>query len=119
VNGLVTLTIHLIEVTEDVIEMLAIDILPSISNRCHNHDQEVRTSALGKMTGSNLVDLLVRFNSGLKRDDGSKVRKRKNSDTKDSSFDVASALPLVAMLSRRGVCIPPNGLIVPSSRINV
>jgi hypothetical protein len=33
VNELVTLTIHLAEVTENVIEVLAIDILPSFSNR--------------------------------------------------------------------------------------
>jgi hypothetical protein len=32
VNELVTLTIHLAEVTEDVIEVLAIDILPPFSN---------------------------------------------------------------------------------------
>jgi hypothetical protein len=43
VNKLVTLTIHLAEVTEDVIEVLAIDILPSFSNRRHSHIQEVRT----------------------------------------------------------------------------
>jgi hypothetical protein len=66
-----------------------------------------------------LVDLLIRFNSGLKQDYGSKTRGRKNSDTKDRSFDVASTLLLVVMLSRRGVCIPPNGLVVPSCRINV
>jgi hypothetical protein len=36
-NELVTLTIHLIEVTEDVIEVLVIDILPSFSNRRHSH----------------------------------------------------------------------------------
>jgi hypothetical protein len=36
-NELVTLIIHLEEVTEDVIEVLAIDILPSFSNRCHSH----------------------------------------------------------------------------------
>jgi hypothetical protein len=71
------------------------------------------------MADSNLVYLLVGFNSRLKRDDGSKAKKRKNSDTKDHSLDVASVLPLVVMLSRRGVCILPNGLTVPSSRINV
>jgi hypothetical protein len=119
VNELVTLTIHLAKVMEDVIEVFAIDILPSFSNLYHSHVQEVRTSVLGKMTDSNLVDLLVGFNSGFKRDDGSKARQRKNSDTKDRSFDVASALPLVTMLSRRGVCIPPNGFAVPSCRINV
>jgi hypothetical protein len=119
VNELVTLTIHLAEVMEDVIEVLAIDILLSFSNRRHSHVQEVMTSTLRKMTDSNSVDLLVGFNSGFKRDDGSKARKRKNSDTEDRSFDVASALPLVAMLSRRDVCIPPNGLTVPNSRINV
>jgi hypothetical protein len=66
------------------------------------------------MADSNSVDLLVGFNSGLKQDYGSKTMKRKNSDTKDHSFDVASALPLVVMLSRRGICIPPNGFAVPS-----
>jgi hypothetical protein len=79
----------------------------------------IRTSVLGKMADSNLVDLLVKFNSGIKRDYGSKTRERKTSDTKDRSFDVVSALPLVAMLSNRGVCILPNGLAVPSCRINV
>jgi hypothetical protein len=67
-----------------------------------------------KMADSNSVDLLVGFNSRLKRDYGSKTGKKKNTDTKDRSFDVASALPLVAMLSHRGICIPPNGLTVPS-----
>jgi hypothetical protein len=114
VNELVILTIHLAEVTEDVIEVLAIDILPPLSKRRHNHVEEIRTCALRKMADSNLVDLLIGFNSGFNRDYGSKTRKRKNSDTKDRSFDVASALPLVAMLSRRGVCILPNGLVVPS-----
>jgi hypothetical protein len=37
VNELVTLTIHLAEVMKDVIEVLAIDILPSFSNRRHSH----------------------------------------------------------------------------------
>jgi hypothetical protein len=114
VNELVILTIHLVEVTKDVIEVLAINILPPFSKRCHSHVEEIRTCALRKMADSNLVDLLIGFNFGLKRDYGSKTRKRKNSDTKDHSFDVASALLLVAMLSRRGVCIPPNGLAVPS-----
>jgi hypothetical protein len=114
VNELIILTIHLAEVTEDVIEVLAIDILPPFSNRCHNHVEEIRACALRKMADSNSVDLLIGFNFGLKRDYGSKTRKRKNSDTKDRSFDVASTLPFVAMLSRRGVCIPPNGLAVPS-----
>jgi hypothetical protein len=114
VNELVILTIHLAEVMEDVIEVLAIDILPPFSKRCHSHVEEIRTCALRKMADSNSVDLLIGFNSGLKRDYGSKTRKRKNSDTKDRSFDVASALPLVAMLNRRGVCIPLNGLAVPS-----
>jgi hypothetical protein len=118
-NELVILTIHLVEVTEDVIEVLAIDILPPFSNRRHNHVEEIMTCALRKMADSNLVDLLVGFNSGLKRDDGSKTRKRKNSDTKDCSLDVASTLPLVAMLSRRGICIPPNGLVVSICRINI
>jgi hypothetical protein len=119
VNELAITTIHLAEVTEDVIKMFAIDRLPPFSNRCHSHVQEIRTSALGKMADSNSVDLLVGFNSGLKRDYGSKTRERKNSDTKDRSFDVASTLPLIAMLNRRGVCIPPNGLAVPSCRINI
>jgi hypothetical protein len=46
-----------------------------------------------------LVDLLVGLNFGLKRDYGSKTKERKNSDTKDCSFDIVRALPLVAMLS--------------------
>jgi hypothetical protein len=118
VNELVILIIHLAEVIEDVIDVLAIDILPSFSNRRHNHVEEIRTCVLRKMADNNSVDLLVGFNSGLNRDYGSKTTKRKNSDTKDLSLDVASALPLVAMLSYRGVCIPLNGLIVPSYRIN-
>jgi hypothetical protein len=119
VNELVIFTIHLVEVTKDVIEVLAIDILSSFSNQRHSHVQEIRTSALEKMADSNSVDLLVGFNFGLKRDYGSKTKERKNSDTKDRSFDVVSALLLVTMLSRRDVCIPPNGLAVPSCRINV
>jgi hypothetical protein len=99
---------------EDVIEVLAIDILPPFSKRRHSHVEEIRTCALRKMANSNLVDLHVGFNSGLMRDYGSKTRKKKNSDTKDRSFDVASALPLVAMLSHRGICILPNGLTIPS-----
>jgi hypothetical protein len=67
VNELVTFTIHLIEVTEDVIEVLAIDILPSFSNRCHGHVQEIWTSVFRKMADSNSVDLLVGLNSRLKR----------------------------------------------------
>jgi hypothetical protein len=113
-NEPIILTIHLIEVTEDVIEVLVIDILPPFPKRRHSHVEEIRTCALRKMVDGNSVDLLVGFNSGLKRDYGSKIEKRKNSNTKDRSFDVASALPLVAMLSHRGVCIPPNGLAVPS-----
>ena len=66
------------------------------------------------MVDGNLIDLLIRFNFGLKQDYGSKIRKKKNSDTKDYSLDVASALLLVAMLSHRGVCILPNGLAVPN-----
>jgi hypothetical protein len=112
VNELVILTIHLAEVTKDVIEVLAIDILRPFPKRRHSHVEEIRTCALRKMVDSNSIDLLVGFNSGLKRDYGSKTGKRKNSDTKDCSFDVASTLPLVAMLSRRGVCILPNGLAV-------
>jgi hypothetical protein len=99
--------------------VLAINILPPFSNRRYNHVEEIRTCALRKMADSNSVDLLVGFNSGFKRDYGSKTRKRKNSDTKDRSLDVASALPLIAMLSRRGVCIPPSGLAVPGCRMNV
>jgi hypothetical protein len=113
VNELVILTIHLAEVTEDVIEVLEIDILPPFSKQRHNHVEEIKTCTLRKMADSNSVDL-VGFNSGLKRDYGFKTRKRKNSDTKDHFFDVASALLLVAMLSHRGVCIPLNGLTVPS-----
>jgi hypothetical protein len=37
VNELVTFTIHLVEVMEDVIEVLAIGILPLFSNRRHSH----------------------------------------------------------------------------------
>jgi hypothetical protein len=92
--------------------VLAIDILPSFSNGRHSHVQEIRTSALRKMADNNL-------NSGLKRDYGSKTRERKNSDTKDRSFDVTSALSLLVMLSCRGICIPPNGRAIPSCRINV
>jgi hypothetical protein len=102
VNELVILTIHLAEVKKDVIEVLAIHILPLFSNRHHGHVEEIRTSALRKMVDSNSVDLLVGFNSELQRDYGSKTRKRKNNDTKDRSFDVASALLLVAMLKPSG-----------------
>jgi hypothetical protein len=119
VDELVTFKIHLAKVTKDVIEVLVIDILSLFSNQHHNHVQEIRTSALGKTADSNLVDFLVRFNSGLKQDYGSKTRERKNNDTNDRSFDVASVLPLLAMLSRRGVYIPLNGLAIPSCRINV
>ena len=119
VTEFVILTIHLAEVTKDVIEVLAIDILPPFSYQCHSHIEEIRTCALRKMANSNLVDLLVRFNSRLKRDYGFKTRKWKNSDTKDHSLDVVSALPLIAMLSRWGVYIPPNGLVVSGCRMNV
>ena len=118
-NELVILTIHLAEVMEDVIEVLATNILLPFSNRCHNHVEEIRTKALKKMANSNLVNLLVGLNSGLKQDYGSKTRERKNSDTKDHSLDVARALPLVAMLNYQGVCILPNKLVVPSCRIIV
>ena len=94
--------------------MLAIDILPPFSKRYHNHVEEIKTCALRKMADSNLVDLLIGFNFGLKQDYGSKTRKKKNSDTKDQFFDVASAFSLVAILSCRGVCILPNGFVVPS-----
>jgi hypothetical protein len=119
VNELLILRIHLAEVMKDVIEVLAIHILPPLSNGSNNHVEEIRTSALRKMADSNLVDLLVGFNSGLKCDYGSKTRKRKNSDTKNRSFDVTSALPLVAMLNYWGVCILPNRLVVTGCRINV
>jgi len=66
VNELVILTIHLAEVTEDVIEVLAIDILPPFSNRRHSHVEEIRACALRKMADGNSVDLLVGFNSRLK-----------------------------------------------------
>jgi hypothetical protein len=119
VNELVILTIHLVEVTEDVIEVLVIDIQHPFSNQCHSHVEEIRTSALRKMADSNLVYLLVRFNYGLKRDYGSKTRERKISDTKDRFLDIASALPLVVMLNRQGVYIPPNELVVLDCRMNV
>jgi hypothetical protein len=119
VNELVILTIHLAEITKDIIQVLAIDVLPPFSNRRNSHVLEIRTSALGEMADSNPVDLLVGIHSGLKRDYGSKTRERKNNDTKNRSFDVTRALPLVAMLSRWSVCIPPNALAVPSCRINV
>jgi hypothetical protein len=119
VNELVILKIHLAKVTEDVVEVLTIDIRCPFSNRRHSHVEEIRTCALRKMADSNSVYLLVGFNSGFKRDYGSKTRERKNSDTKDRSLDIASALPLVAMLNRRGIYIPPNGLVVPGCRMNV
>ena len=118
-NELVILTIHFAKVMKDIIEVLAIDILSLFSNQHNSHVLEIRTSALGKVANSNSVDLLVGFHSRLKQDYGSKSKERKNSDTKDRSFDVASALPLVAMLSRQGICILPNGLAIPSCRINV
>ena len=118
VNELVILTFHLAEITKDVIEVLTIDILPLFSNCCHSHVQEIMTSILRKMVDNNLVDFLVRSNSRLKQDYGSKIRERKNSNTKDHSFDVASVLPLVVMLSHQGICILPNGLVVPSYWIN-
>jgi hypothetical protein len=119
VNELVILKIHLAKVTEDVVEVLTIDIRCPFSNRRHSHVEEIKTCALRKMADSNSVYLLVGFNSGFKRDYGSKTRERKNSDTKDRSLDIASALPLVAMLNRRGIYIPPNGLVVPGCRMNV
>jgi hypothetical protein len=66
VNELVILTIHLVEVTEDVIEVLAIDILPLFSKGRHNHVEEIRTCTLKKMADSNSVDLLIGFNFGFK-----------------------------------------------------
>jgi hypothetical protein len=119
VNELVILTIHLVEVTEDVVEVLTIDIRRPFSNRRHSHIEEIRTYALRKMADSNSVYLLVGSNSGFKRDYGSKTRERKNSDTKDHPLDIASTLPLVAMLSCQGIYIPPNGLAVPGCRMNV
>jgi hypothetical protein len=71
------------------------------------------------MADNNSVDFLVGFNSGLKQDYGSKTRERKNNDTKDHSFDVASTLPLVAMLKHQRICILPNRLVIPSCRINI
>jgi hypothetical protein len=118
-NELVILTIHLVEVTEDVIEVLAIDILPPFSNRRHNHVEEIRTSVLRKMADNNLVDLLIGFNFGLKRDDGSKTKERKNNNTNDHFFDAASTLLLAGMLSHQGVCIPSNGLAILICRKNV
>jgi hypothetical protein len=71
------------------------------------------------MANSTSVDLLIGLNSGLKQDYDSKTKERKNNDTKDHSFDVASSLLLVAMLSRRGIWIMPNRFAVPNCRINV
>ena len=86
VNELVILTIHLTKVTEDVIMVLAIDILPPFSKRRHSHVEEIRTCVLRKMANGNSVDFPIEFNSRLKRDYGSKTRKRKNSDTNNHSF---------------------------------
>jgi hypothetical protein len=119
VNELVILIIHLAEVTKDVIEVLAIDVLPPFSNRPNSHILEIRTNTFLEMADSNSVDLLVGIYSGLKRDYGSKTMERKNNDTKNRSFDVTCALPLVAMLSCWGICIPLNALDVPSCRINI
>jgi hypothetical protein len=66
VNELVIITIHLAEVTKDVVEVLTIDIRRPFSNRRHSHVEEIRTYALRKMANSNSVYLLVGFNSGLK-----------------------------------------------------
>jgi hypothetical protein len=41
VNEFVILIIYLVEVTKDVIEVLAIDILPPFSNRCNSHVENV------------------------------------------------------------------------------
>jgi hypothetical protein len=71
------------------------------------------------MADSNLIDLLVGFHIRLKQNYGSKTKKRKNSDTKDHSFDVTRALLLVAMFNRWGICIPLKGLAILSCRINV
>jgi hypothetical protein len=59
VNELVILTIHLAEVTEDIIEVHAINILPPFSKRRHSHIEEIRTCILRKMADSNSVYLLV------------------------------------------------------------
>ena len=62
----VIVTIHLIEVTKDVIEVLAIDVLPSFSNRSNSHILEIRRNVLREMADSNLVNLLVGIHFGLK-----------------------------------------------------
>jgi hypothetical protein len=98
-NELVIFTIHLAEVTKDVIDVLAIDILPLFSKGRNNHIHKIMTSTLWNMAYSNLVDLPVGFYSELKQDYGSKTRERKNSDTKDRSFNVMHALPLIASLA--------------------
>jgi hypothetical protein len=71
------------------------------------------------MVGSNLVDLLVGLNSRSKQDYGSETKERKKSDTKDRSFDVKYALPLVVMLNYWSICILLNKLVVPICRIIV
>ena len=48
INELVSFTIHLAEVMEDVIKVLSIDIFLPFSNRRHNHVEEIRTCALKK-----------------------------------------------------------------------
>jgi hypothetical protein len=60
------------------------------------------------MVDNNSVDLIIGLNFGLKQDYDSKTKERKNSHTKDRSFDVPSALPLIAMLSHWGICILPK-----------
>ena len=98
-NELVILTIYLPKVIKDVIEVLAIDILPPFSNRSNSHIEEFMTSALQKMANSNLVNFLFGLKSRFNQGFGSKTRERKNNDIKDHSFDVASALLLVVMFS--------------------
>jgi hypothetical protein len=56
VNELVILIVHLTEVTINVIELLAIDILPSFSNQGNSHVHEIRTSIFEKMAKINLVE---------------------------------------------------------------
>jgi hypothetical protein len=59
VNELVTLIIHLAELTKDVIEVLAIDILPSFSNWLKNQVHEIKQVHLEKWLIVIRVDLLL------------------------------------------------------------
>ena len=66
VTELVILTIHLAEVTKDVIEVLAIHILPRFPiDTTAMLKKSRQTCVLRKMANSNTVDLLVRFNTRL------------------------------------------------------